>query len=111
MPDQGLNIFRDDKVLLGFRQNKRQIRQRTGQMSAAARRQAGTEYVRHTPGLSSSNRHFSRKVVGADEKRIVEKNLGSRRRIVGIIQTHQRVSQERYDQTARVNQVLADSGT
>ena len=59
MPDQGLNIFRDDKILLGFSQNKGQIRQRTRQVSASARRQAGTEYVRHPPGLSSSNRHFA----------------------------------------------------
>ena len=58
MPDQSLHIFRDDEILLGFRQNERQIGQRTCQMGATARRQAGSEHVRHMPGLSSSDRHL-----------------------------------------------------
>src|SRR6202142_3097183 len=84
MPNQGLHILRNDEVLLGFGQDEGQIRQRTGQVGASACRQAGTEDVRHTPGLSSSDSHFSRKIVGANKERIVKKNLSARWRVVGI---------------------------
>ena len=49
VPDQGLNIFRNDEVLLRFRQHEGQVGQRTSQMGTAACRQARAEYVRHVP--------------------------------------------------------------
>ena len=100
MPDQGLNVFRNDKVLLRLSQHEGQIRERARQMRSAACRQAGTEHVRNMPGLSASHCHFSGEVMGAHIQRIVEKNLSSRRLVIGVIQSHQRVSQEWGDDAA-----------
>ena len=110
MPDQGLNVLRNDEVLLRFSQHKRQIRERTSQVSAAACRQARTEHVGHVPGLPSAHRHFSGEVMRAHIKRIIEKNLSSRRLVVCVIQPHERVSQEGNNQAAGVHQFLMRIG-
>ena len=46
----------------------------------------------------------------AHEERIVEKNLSPWRLVVGVVQTHQRVSEERHDQPARIHQILFGAG-
>ena len=106
MPDKGLDTFWDDEVLLRLCQNERQVRQGASQMSAASGRQAGPKYVRNMPRLPSTHRHLARKIMRAHKERIVVQHLRPGWFIVGVIQSHQRVAQERYDQTACVRKIL-----
>src|ERR1700737_4104578 len=76
-------------------------------MSAAAGRQTRTEHMGNVPGLSAAHGHFSGEVVRAHKKRVVVKYLSSRRLIVGVVQSHQRVTQERYDQAPGLGRLFA----
>src|SRR6516225_4451830 len=74
-------------------------------MGAPTRRPTTTKQARSLPAWFSSHYHkFSRKIMRADEKRVVEKHLSCRRRVVGVVQSHQAVPQEGHEPAANHRQ-------
>ena len=63
-------------------------------MCASARRGTRAEQLRRLPQSSEADDSLSRKIVRANEKRIVVKNLGAGRLIICVIEAYQGVSQK-----------------
>ena len=71
-------------------------------MRTSACRRTLAEEVWRLPECLDATDRFSGKVVGADEERIIVQRLRTRRLVVGIVQTNERISQERRQLTARI---------
>src|ERR1700730_3131796 len=104
IPKQGLAIFWTRKVLLDPCEHVGQVRERPNQVAASARSPAAAEQARRLPGLLSSGGHFSREIVEADEQGIMVERLSCRRLIIGVVESDERISQERSELAARLSQ-------
>src|SRR5580658_3658587 len=79
-------------------------------MRATARRRSLTKQLRSLPDVFDTRNRVPREVMGADEKRIVMQNLRSRRFVVGVVQTDQRIPQEWAELAARLLHLLGRTG-
>src|SRR6185312_12850043 len=86
LENQRLDIFRRIKILLSFSKYIGQIGQRSYQVSATACGSSSTKNTCGLPDMFDSNYGFTGKVMLADKKRIVEKQLSAWRFIVCIVQ-------------------------
>src|SRR5229473_8202298 len=75
-------------------------------MCASARRGARAEQLRRLPKSFQTDDSVSRKIMRANEKRIMVENLGAGRLIVGIIEAHEGVSQKRSELAAGFRQLF-----
>src|SRR5262249_22016080 len=102
LPDQRLDVLRDNKVLFHQGKNVGQIGKRAGQMCSAASRHAQVDQGCRLPRLSSFLRELVSVVVRADEDGIVEQHLRPWRLVIGIVQPDQRIPQKGRKTATRV---------
>src|SRR5271170_5147272 len=79
-------------------------------MGSAARRRSLAKHLRSLPDMFDARDRVSRKIVGADEKRIVMQNLRSRRFVIRVVQANQRIPQKWAQLAARLLHLLARTG-
>ena len=95
LPNESLDTLRLYEVLLELGQNIWEISKRADKTSASASRRTLAKELRRLPDRLHAHDCFCSKFVGAHEERIVMQSLGAGWLIIGIIQTHKSVSQER----------------
>ena len=92
-PDERLSMSGNQEVLFGFSQGVGQADERSHQAAASVGRPAVGIDFRGSPTSGPAFRPDE--IVAAHEQRIGIKNLSARRGIVGVIEGHQRIAQER----------------
>src|SRR5580704_6850705 len=109
-PDEGLYVLRGDEILFRTGKSIRQIRQRSDQVRAAARRVAHPEQQRRLPDAFHSSDGVSSKVMRTNEKWVVVKDLSTWRLVVRIVQAYQGIAKKGSQLAARLRQLLRRSG-
>ena len=99
-PNQGLGLRGYQKVLLGLRQGVRQRGERAHQPPAGVRRPAGAVDLGGAPGGVVSLR--AQEIVAAHEDRVGVQDLRPGRRVIGVIESQQRIAQQRRQQPAHL---------
>src|SRR5260221_7164528 len=102
LPDECLDTFRCDEILLNRSQRVGQVGKRTNKMRASSRRRTLAEELGRLPKCPNAADGVSGKVVRTDEERIMVQRLSARRLVVGVVQTNERISQERGELSARL---------
>src|SRR5258707_14984490 len=95
LPDECLDTFWRDEILLNRSQRVRQVGKGAHKMRASSRRRTLPEELWRLPERPYAADGLSGKVVRTDEERIIVQRLSARRLVVGVVQTNQRISQER----------------
>src|ERR1700722_9265460 len=109
LPDERLDTFRRDEILLNRSKRVGQVGKRANKMRASSRRRTLAEELWSLPECPHAGDGFSGKVVRTDEERIIVQRLSSRRLVVGVVQTNERISQERGELAARIVNLCARS--
>src|SRR4029077_1931702 len=93
LPDEGLNIFRHDKILLHSRESIWQVGHGADQMSAAAGRPSTAKNARRAPNLVAGVGSFTGiiaagEIMRADKERIIVNHLSAGRFVIGVIEAY-----------------------
>ncbi len=91
-PDQRLDIFRNNEILLDLRQHVRQVGQRPRQIRATAGCFVrGRTRVAVCQDCRPARNRLAREIVRSHKDGVVVQHLSPRRLVVGVVQAYQRV--------------------
>ena len=94
LPDERLDVFGGDEVLLGGCERVGEVGQRAHEIGAAAGRGTDAEERGSLPELLGADDRDFGEVMRANEERIVVEDLSAGGLEVGVVQTDQRIAQE-----------------
>ena len=106
-PDESLDVFRGDEVLLGRCERIGQVGERTHEIGTAAGGRAYSEQGGSLPELLGADDGDFGEVMRADEERIVVEDLSAGGFVVGVVQTDESVAEEGRELAAGGFELLA----